>query len=66
MSLIPSALDPRTQAFPVLTEAQIDRVRPLGQLRAVKSGDVLFAPNDTDPKGFILTGREWVMRAQAT
>lgn len=54
MSLIPSALDPRTQAFPVLTEAQIDRVRQLGQLRAVKSGDVLFAPNDTELPFFVL------------
>src|SRR3954454_9165790 len=40
-----SALDPKTQAFPRLTPAQIDRIRPLGRVRTVQSGDVLFEPH---------------------
>jgi len=28
--------------FPILTAAQIDRIRPLGQVRNVKRGDILF------------------------
>ena len=52
--LIPSALDARTQAFPVLTAAQIDRVRPLGKVRQVQRGEILFAPGDTDVPFFVL------------
>lgn len=50
----PSALDPRTQAFPVLTEAQINRLRPLGNLRKVAFGDLLFEPGDTNIPFFVL------------
>jgi thioredoxin reductase (NADPH) len=54
---IPSALDARTQAFPVLTPAQIDRIRPYGRLRAVKPGEILFEPNEKTPRFFaILSG----------
>src|SRR5579862_2955489 len=53
-SLVPSALDPRTQAFPVLTEAQISRIRPLSTLRQVEPGEVLFEPGDTDVPFFVL------------
>src|SRR3984957_7888102 len=42
--LIPSALDARTQAFPVLTAAQIDRVLPIGKVRQVQRGEILFEP----------------------
>ena len=52
--LIPSALDARTQVFPVLTAAQIDRVRSCGRLRRVEPGEVLFQPDDTDVPFFIL------------
>ncbi len=52
--LVPSALDARTQAFPVLTPAQIDRVRPLGRLRNVARGEILFQPNDTNVPFFVL------------
>src|SRR4051795_9269451 len=52
--LIPSALDPRTQAFPVLTPAQIDRIRPLGRTRKVERGEILFQPDDTDVPFFVL------------
>src|SRR5438874_7244253 len=50
----PSALDARTQAFPVLTPAQIDRIRPLGRPRKVQRGDILFEPNDTAVPFFVL------------
>jgi len=49
-----SALDARTQAFPVLTPAQIDRIRACGRVRSVQRGDILFEPNDTDLPFFVL------------
>ena len=52
--LIPSALDPRTQSFPKLTPAQIDRIRPLGRIRKVARGEVLFEPNDVSVPFFVL------------
>src|ERR1039457_1176040 len=52
--LIPSALDARTQAFPLLTPAQIERIRPLGRTRTVHSGEILFQPNDTAVPFFVL------------
>src|SRR6266545_33456 len=54
MSSPPSALDPRTQAFPVLTGAQIDRIRLLGRSRQVRPGEILFEPNDTAIPFFVL------------
>jgi thioredoxin reductase (NADPH) len=54
LSPAPSALDARTQAFPVLTAAQIDRIRPLGRLRKVQRGEILFEPNDTAVPFFVL------------
>jgi thioredoxin reductase (NADPH) len=50
----PSALDARTQAFPVLTPEQIDRVRGLGTVRRVARGDTLFQPGDTNVPFFVL------------
>jgi thioredoxin reductase (NADPH) len=41
-----SALDAATQAFPVLTPAQIARLRSVGTVRAVNPGDILFEPDD--------------------
>jgi thioredoxin reductase (NADPH) len=52
--LIPSALDGRTQAFPVLTEAQINRVRPGSERRQVKRGEILFEPGDLSMPFFVL------------
>jgi thioredoxin reductase (NADPH) len=52
--LIPSALDPNTQAFPILTEAQINRIRPISKLRRVETGEILFEPGDTDVPFFVL------------
>ena len=34
------------QAFPTLSEEQIDRIRGLGHVRQVRRGDVLFQPGD--------------------
>jgi thioredoxin reductase (NADPH) len=53
-SPLPSALDPRTQAFPVLTAAQIDRIRPSAHARNVERGQILFEPNDTAVPFFVL------------
>lgn len=52
--LIPSALDPSTQAFPVLTGVQISRIRPLGKSRRVEKGEILFEPGDIDVPFFVL------------
>ncbi len=53
-ALIPSALDARTQAFPILTPAQIARIRPHGKVREVKPGEILFEPGDTRMPFFVL------------
>lgn len=50
----PSALDAATQIFPVLTEAQIDRLRSCGKLRKVDHGEILFRPGDTAVPFFVL------------
>src|SRR5579864_4665091 len=56
MSSLPplTFLDARTQAFPVLTSAQIDRIRPLGGVRNVQLGEILFEPNDTAIRFFVV------------
>ncbi len=63
--LIPSALDASTQAFPVLTAAQIDRVLPIGTVRQVQRGEMtmisghrcLVLGRTTEPGEFLeLTG----------
>ena len=38
----PSALNADTQAFPILSTAQIARLKPAGKVRQVKQGDILF------------------------
>lgn len=53
-SVIPSALDARTQTFPVLTMAQIDRIRLHSKLRRVVAGEILFEPGDMDVPFFVL------------
>jgi thioredoxin reductase (NADPH) len=52
--LVPSALDARTQAFPILTPEQIDRIRSCGRVRNVRQGEILFKPNDTGVPFFVL------------
>ena len=45
-------------AFPALTEEQINRIRPLGRIRHVRSGDILFKPGDAAvPFYVLLSGR---------
>src|SRR5436305_9074473 len=51
---VPSAPDPATQTFPVLRPEQIERLRPLGSLRTVRVGEVLFHPSDPDRSFFVL------------
>jgi thioredoxin reductase (NADPH) len=51
---IPSALDARTQAFPTLSAAQIDRIRALGTVRRVEKGQILFEPGETTIPFFVL------------
>jgi thioredoxin reductase (NADPH) len=55
---LPSALDPRTQAFPVLPQAQIDRIRPSGRVRNVERGKFCSSPTiQTIPFFVLLSGR---------
>ena len=49
-----SALDARTQTFPVLTPAHIERIRPSARSRNVKRGDILFQPGDTGVPFFVV------------
>lgn len=51
---VPSALDARTQAFPVLTAAQISRIRSGSKVREVKKGEILFEPGNTNVPFFVL------------
>jgi thioredoxin reductase (NADPH) len=51
---IPSGLDYKTQMFPTLTAAQIDRIRPWAKLRTVQAGEVLFKPGDESVPFFVL------------
>jgi thioredoxin reductase (NADPH) len=41
-------------AFPALTAAQIDRIRPFGKLRKMKEGEILFEPGDLTAPFFVL------------
>lgn len=46
------------RAFPTLTSEQIDRIRPLGKVRPVRQGEVLFQPGDVSiPFYVLLSGR---------
>jgi thioredoxin reductase (NADPH) len=64
---LPSALDARTQAFPVLTPAQINRIHPGGKVRQVTKGDILFDPGDTDVPFFVLlSGRMEIVQPDLT
>jgi thioredoxin reductase (NADPH) len=65
--LPPSALDAATQVFPVLTVAQIDRVRAGSKVRVVKAGEILFKPGDTNIPFFtLLSGRMEIVQATFT
>src|SRR5271156_1042653 len=42
------------QAFPALTPAQIDRIRPFGRTRQTTVGEILFEPGDATARFFVL------------
>jgi hypothetical protein len=66
-NLVSNTLESHAQVFPVLTEAQINRIRPLASLRHVNDGDVLFRADDSDAPFFILlSGREGMPMANAS
>jgi thioredoxin reductase (NADPH) len=50
----PSALDAATQAFPTLTPVHIARLQPIGKVRKVEPGEILFKPGDTAVPFFVL------------
>jgi thioredoxin reductase (NADPH) len=50
--------DREAEAFPVLTPAQIDRVRPYGTARTVRAGEILFEAGDLGiPCFVVLSGK---------
>src|SRR5271170_5656928 len=53
-NLVHSALANHTQVFPVLTSAQINRIRPFASLRHAVLGQVLFEADASDVSFFIL------------
>jgi thioredoxin reductase (NADPH) len=55
---IPSTPDSSTQAFPVLTEPQINRIRSSSRVRYVTPGEILFEPGDIGmPLFVVLSGK---------
>jgi len=54
--MLPSinAPDRQAEAFPVLTPAQIDRLRPYGNVRSVQAGEVLFEPGKLGMSCFVV------------
>jgi thioredoxin reductase (NADPH) len=64
---IPSALNARTQAFPILTGAQVNRVRSGSKLRQVTKGEILFDVGDTNVPFFVLlSGRMEIVQPGLT
>jgi thioredoxin reductase (NADPH) len=50
--IIPS--DRQAETFPVLTPAQVDRVRPYGDVRPVHAGEILFEPGTPRMSCFVV------------
>jgi thioredoxin reductase (NADPH) len=44
----------RALAFPILTAAQVERIRSAGRVREVEAGEVLFEPGDINVPFFVL------------
>ena len=62
-----SAPDQQTQAFPHLTPAQIDRIRPYGKLRTLSAGDIVFNVGDEHmPMFVLLSGKLQVVQPTCT
>ena len=55
-SMLPSINTPdrQAQAFPVLTPAQIDRIRLYGIARTVRAGEILFEPGELGMPCFVV------------
>jgi len=55
-SMMPSINTPdlQAQAFPVLTAAQIDRIRSYGNVRTVQAGEILFEPGELGMPCFVV------------
>jgi hypothetical protein len=50
--------DRQAEAFPVLTPAQIDRIRPFGTARTVRAGEIVFEPGQLGmPCSVVLSGK---------
>ncbi len=57
--------DRQDEAFPVLTPAQIDRIRPYGTARMVRAGEILFEPGALGMPCFVvLSGKLEILMAQ--
>jgi thioredoxin reductase (NADPH) len=57
--------DLQAQAFPVLTAAQIDRIRPYGTSRTVRAGEILFEPGELGMPCFVvLSGKLEILVAR--
>ena len=54
----PSALEPRTQTFPILTAAQIARVAAHGHVRPIQPGEVLVEQGERNARFFVVTAGE--------
>jgi thioredoxin reductase (NADPH) len=54
--MLPSinAPDRQAEAFPVLTSAQIARIRPHGKVRSVQAGEILFEPGRSGMPCFVV------------
>ena len=46
--------DRQAEAFPTLSSAQIDRIRPYGTARAVRAGEILFEPGEPGMPCFVV------------
>ena len=51
---LPISTEPGTEAFPLLTAMQIERLRPSATLRPVQPGNILFEPGDGNVPFFVL------------
>ena len=57
--------DRQAQAFPVLTPAQIDRIRPYGTARTVRAGEILFEQGEQGlPCFVVLSGKLEILMAR--
>src|SRR5258708_39380657 len=53
-SSILGAPNPEAQTWPVLTDAEIDRVRPYGRVRQAELGEILYRPGEVGAACYIL------------